>query len=67
MLEQGVWAEVKVGGEHIRLFSEENALGVQSSVYRSVPSEGRQPRTTFVNVEAIPLGVANAALSVEGN
>ena len=33
MLEQGVWAEVKVGGEHIRLFSEENALGVQASVY----------------------------------
>jgi hypothetical protein len=33
MLEQGVWAEVKVGEEHIRLFSEENALGVQASVY----------------------------------
>jgi len=33
MLEQGVWAEVKVGGEHIRLFSEDNALGVQASVY----------------------------------
>ena len=33
MLEQGVWAEVRVGGEHIRLFSEENALGVQASVY----------------------------------
>ena len=33
MLEQGVWAEVKVGGEHIRLFSEDNAIGVQASVY----------------------------------
>jgi hypothetical protein len=33
MLERGVWAEVKVGGEHIRLFSEENAIGVQASVY----------------------------------
>jgi hypothetical protein len=33
MLEQGVWAEVKVGEEHIRLFSEQNALGVQASVY----------------------------------
>jgi len=33
MLEQGVWAEIKAGGEHIRLFSEENALGVQASVY----------------------------------
>jgi hypothetical protein len=33
MLDQGVWAEVKVGGEHLRLFSEQNALGVQASVY----------------------------------
>jgi hypothetical protein len=33
MLEEGVWAEVKVGGEHLRLFSEHGALGVQASVY----------------------------------
>ena len=33
MLERGVWAEVKVGGEHLRLFAEESALGVQASVY----------------------------------
>ena len=33
MLDEGVWAEVKVGGEHLRLFSERNALGVQASVY----------------------------------
>ena len=33
MLDQGVWAEVKVGGEHLRLFSEHNALGMQASVY----------------------------------
>jgi len=33
MLDQGVWAEVKVGGEHLRLFSEHNALGIQASVY----------------------------------
>ncbi len=33
MLEQGVWAEIKVGGEHLRLFAEHSALGVQSSVY----------------------------------
>lgn len=33
MLEQGVWAEVKVGGEHLRLFSGESALGVQASAY----------------------------------
>lgn len=33
MLDQGVWAEVKVGGEHLRLFSEQSALGVHASVY----------------------------------
>jgi hypothetical protein len=33
MLSGGVWAEVKVGKEHLRLFSEHNAQGVQASVY----------------------------------
>jgi hypothetical protein len=33
MLDHGVWAEVKLGGEHIRLYSEQSALGVQASVY----------------------------------
>ena len=33
MLTDGVWAEVKVGNEHLRLFSEHNAQGVQASVY----------------------------------
>ena len=33
MLTEGVWAEVKVGAEHLRLFSEHNAQGVQASVY----------------------------------
>jgi hypothetical protein len=33
MLDEGVWAEIKVGGEHLRLFSERSALGVQASVY----------------------------------
>jgi hypothetical protein len=33
MLTDGVWAEVKVGGQHLRLFSEHNAQGVQASVY----------------------------------
>ena len=36
MLDQGVWAEVKVGGEHLRLFAEHNALGVQASVYNVI-------------------------------
>jgi hypothetical protein len=33
MLDEGFWAEIKVGGEHLRLLSERNALGVQTSVY----------------------------------
>ena len=33
MLDEGVWAEVKVGSEELRLFSERNAQGVQISVY----------------------------------
>jgi len=33
MLTNGVWAEIKVGKEHLRLFSENNAQGVQASVF----------------------------------
>jgi hypothetical protein len=33
MLTGGFWAEVEVDGEHLRLFSEHNAIGIQVSVY----------------------------------
>ena len=33
MLDKGMWAEIKVGNEHLRLFAEHNAPGVQASVY----------------------------------
>ena len=33
MLTDGVWAEVMVDNEHLRLFLEHNAQGVQASVY----------------------------------
>ena len=33
MLDEGIWAEVKIGSENLKLFSEQNALGVQASVY----------------------------------
>jgi hypothetical protein len=33
MLTDGVWADLEVDGEHLRLFSEHNAQGVQASVY----------------------------------
>ena len=32
-MDEGVWAEIKVAGEHLRLFSEHNAQGVQTSVF----------------------------------
>jgi hypothetical protein len=35
ILEEGFWAEVKVGGEHLRLFSERTPQGVQASVYNA--------------------------------
>jgi hypothetical protein len=36
MLIDGVWSEVLASGEHLRLFSEHNALGVQTSVYNVI-------------------------------
>ena len=33
MLAEGVWTELKAGGEHLRLFSERSPLGAQTSVY----------------------------------
>ncbi len=33
MLTDGVWAEIEMNGEHLRLFSEHNAQGIQASVY----------------------------------
>jgi hypothetical protein len=33
MLDEGFWAEIKIGDEHLKLFSERNAQGVQASVY----------------------------------
>ena len=43
MLDEGVWAEVKVGSEHLRLFSEHNAQGVQSSVYNAATKQWIAP------------------------
>ena len=33
MLAKGFWADVAVAGEHLRLFSEHSAQGIQFSVY----------------------------------
>jgi hypothetical protein len=51
MLDQGVWAEVKVGGEHLRLFSEHNALGVQASVYNVNAKNWILPSETVDDIE----------------
>ena len=45
MLPEGVWTEVRVEGEHLRLFSEHNAQGVQASVY-NVRAKARFQRGT---------------------
>jgi hypothetical protein len=36
MLDEGVWAEIKVGIEHLRLFAVRKAHGVQASVYNVI-------------------------------
>jgi hypothetical protein len=33
MLDKGFWADVEVAGEHLRLFSEHSAQGIQFSIY----------------------------------
>ena len=51
MLEQGVWAEVKVGGEHLRLFSEHSPLGVQASVYNASAKTWIAPSESVDDIE----------------
>ena len=51
MLEEGFWAEVKVGDEHLRLFSEHNAMGVQASVYNVKANAWLAPSETVDDVE----------------
>jgi hypothetical protein len=46
MLDEGFWAEIKVGGEQLRLFSERNALGVQTSVYNVATKSWIAPSRT---------------------
>ena len=51
MLDQGVWAEIKVGGEHLRLFSEHNAQGVQASVYNVTAKNWVTPSEPVDDIE----------------
>ena len=51
MLTDGVWAEVKVGGEHLRLFAEHNAQGIQASVYNANTKTWIAPSETVDDIE----------------
>ena len=70
MLDEGLWAEVKAGGEHLRLFSEHNAQGVQASVFDAknkkwiAPSEpvedidqGKEKATEYAKAHLERLGI----------
>jgi hypothetical protein len=51
MLDEGLWAEVKVANEHLRLFAEHNAQGVQSSVYNVISKTWIAPSESVENLE----------------
>jgi hypothetical protein len=51
MLDDGVWAEIKVGDEHLRLFSEHNAQGVQTSVYNVRTKQWIAPSESVDDIE----------------
>ena len=51
MLTDGVWAEVKVGNEHLRLFSEHNAQGLQASVYNVTTKSWLAPSEPVEDIE----------------
>ena len=51
MLDEGFWAEIRLGGEHLRLFSEHNALGVQASVYNVKTKNWITPSEPVADIE----------------
>src|SRR4029077_19809432 len=51
MLTEGVWAEVEVAGEHLRLFSEQNAQGIQASVYSVNTRTWIEPSETVDDIQ----------------
>jgi hypothetical protein len=52
MLDQGFCAEIKFGGEHLRLFAENNALGVQASVYNLNTKKWIAPSESIDDLES---------------
>ena len=51
MLTDGVWAEVEVDKEHLRLYSEHNAQGVQVSVYNVNTKSWIAPSESVEDIE----------------
>jgi hypothetical protein len=51
MLTDGVWAEIKIGDEHLRLYSEHNAQGVQASLYNVRTKSWIAPSETVEDIE----------------
>ena len=61
MLDEGVCAEVKIGGEHLRLFSEQNAQGLQASVYNVKTKQWIAPSESVESIEQGKLKAAEYA------
>jgi hypothetical protein len=61
MLDEGVCAEVKIGSEHLRLFSEQSAQGVQASVYNVKTKQWIAPSEAVESIEEGKLKAANYA------
>ena len=51
MLDEGVWAEIKMGDIHLRLFSEHSAQGVQASVYNVSAKQWIAPSESVEDIE----------------
>ena len=51
MLNEGFWAEIKISGEHLRLFSENNAQGVQISIYNVLTKSWVAPSEPVDDIE----------------
>jgi hypothetical protein len=51
MLSEGLWAELKIGDEHLQLFAEHNAQGVQASVCNVKTKKWIAPSETVEDLE----------------
>jgi hypothetical protein len=51
MLDEGFWAEVKIAGEHLRLFSERSPQGPHASVYNVTAKIWIAPSEPVDNLE----------------